>query len=96
MSHLVESPTTPPSAPQPPAPSHDPLSPAVTMWLDASSSRQAPALAMRLLAAGVPLSLLMDLADPLGPDSLGIMANEREPRRARVVDLREKAVEVAS
>jgi hypothetical protein len=39
--------------------------------------------AMRLLATGVPLSLLMDLADPLGPDSIGILHNE-SPRQAPV------------
>jgi hypothetical protein len=50
---------------------------------------------MALLATGVPLSLLMDLADPLGPDSLGIMANESDEPRLRVVDLRDKS-EVAS
>jgi hypothetical protein len=54
-----------------------------------------PSLAMALLATGVPLSLLMDLADPLGPDSLGIMANESDEPRLRVVDLRDKS-EVAS
>jgi hypothetical protein len=36
---------------------------------------------MRLLAAGVPLSLLMDLACPHGPDSEGIAATERAGRR---------------
>jgi hypothetical protein len=33
--------------------------------------------AMRLLAAGIPLSLLIDLVSPLGPDSRGIIAHER-------------------
>jgi hypothetical protein len=32
---------------------------------------------MRLLAAGVPLSLLLDLASPTGPDSERIAATER-------------------
>jgi hypothetical protein len=32
---------------------------------------------MRLLAAGVPLSLLLDLASPTGPDSFGIAAMEQ-------------------
>ena len=31
---------------------------------------------MRLLRAGIPLSLLLDLADPDGPDTRGIMAYE--------------------
>jgi hypothetical protein len=34
-------------------------------------------LAMKLLAAGVPLSLLIDLACPLGPDSERIAEAER-------------------
>lgn len=33
--------------------------------------------AMRLLRAGVPLSLLLDLADPSGPDTWAIMQAER-------------------
>lgn len=32
---------------------------------------------LALLAAGVPLTLLLDLADPAGPDSQGILATER-------------------
>jgi hypothetical protein len=32
---------------------------------------------MRLLEAGVPLSLLIDLTAPDGPDSAGIIAAER-------------------
>ena len=36
-----------------------------------------PAVAMRLLAAGVPLSLLLDLISPDGPDSERIAAIER-------------------
>ena len=32
---------------------------------------------MELLARGVPLSLLMDLAEPTGPDSRAINATER-------------------
>jgi hypothetical protein len=38
----------------------------------------------------------MDLADPLGPDSLGIMHSEREEPRVRVIDVRDSASEVAS
>ena len=34
---------------------------------------------MNLLADGVPLSLLLDLADPAGPDSRAINAVERPP-----------------
>jgi hypothetical protein len=34
-------------------------------------------LAMRLLQAGVPLSLLLDLTSQKGPDSAGISAQER-------------------
>jgi hypothetical protein len=40
----------------------------------ADESRHHP---MRLLAAGVPLSLLLDLASPTGPDSHGIAAMEQ-------------------
>jgi hypothetical protein len=36
--------------------------------------------AMRLLAAGIPLSLLIDLVSPFGPDSRGIIAHERSLR----------------
>jgi hypothetical protein len=36
-----------------------------------------PPIAMRLLAAGVPLSLLLDLMCPFGPDSERIAAVER-------------------
>ena len=50
-----------------------------------------PSRAMTLLAEGVPLSLLMDLADPLGPDSLGILANESNAPCVRVIDLRDQA-----
>ncbi|MDX6228827.1 MAG: hypothetical protein QOI76_2217 [Frankiales bacterium] len=32
---------------------------------------------MRWLRAGIPLSLLLDLADPSGPDTWGIMRAER-------------------
>jgi hypothetical protein len=38
--------------------------------------------AMQLLRAGVPLSLLLDLADPAGPDTRGIMAAERRAAQA--------------
>jgi hypothetical protein len=34
---------------------------------------------MDLLADGVPLTLLLDLADPAGPDSAAINAVERPP-----------------
>jgi hypothetical protein len=40
-----------------------------------------PPMAMRLLAAGVPLSLLLDLANPTGPDSETIAAAERPAAR---------------
>lgn len=32
---------------------------------------------MTILARGVPLTLLLDLADPAGPDSVAINATER-------------------
>jgi len=38
-------------------------------------------LAMQLLAEGVPLLLLLDLAAPTGPDSEDIAASERVSRR---------------
>jgi hypothetical protein len=47
-------------------------------------ARTAPA--MELLAGGVPLSLLMDLAEPLGPDSIGILHNESTPNHAVALD----------
>jgi hypothetical protein len=34
---------------------------------------------MRLLAAGIPLSLLLDLVSPFGPDSERIAATEKPP-----------------
>ncbi|HET6816542.1 MAG TPA: hypothetical protein VFH66_04875 [Mycobacteriales bacterium] len=37
---------------------------------------------MRLLAAGVPLSLLLDLASPTGPDSEDIAAMEQRSNAA--------------
>jgi hypothetical protein len=37
---------------------------------------------MRLLAAGVPLSLLLDLASPNGPDSERIAATEQRSNAA--------------
>lgn len=43
-------------------------------------SEPGPSLAMRLLGAGVPLSLLLDLASPDGPDSERIAAAERAAR----------------
>jgi hypothetical protein len=36
---------------------------------------------MRLLAAGIPLSLLLDLMSPFGPDSERIAALERASSR---------------
>ena len=36
---------------------------------------------MRWLRAGIPMSLLLDLADPAGPDTSGIMAEERRVAR---------------
>ncbi|MEZ5117688.1 MAG: hypothetical protein R2737_15620 [Candidatus Nanopelagicales bacterium] len=38
---------------------------------------------MRLLRSGIPLTLLMDLADPTGPRSEEILESERQ-RRMRV------------
>jgi hypothetical protein len=38
--------------------------------------------AMQLLRAGIPLSLLLDLADPEGPDTRGIMKAERRDAEA--------------
>jgi hypothetical protein len=38
--------------------------------------------AMRLLRAGIPLSLLLDLADPSGPDTWAIMQAERRAGEA--------------
>jgi len=42
-----------------------------------SGPRSRQNVAMRLLAAGIPLSLLIDLTSPNGPDSTGIIASER-------------------
>ncbi|MCU1676761.1 MAG: hypothetical protein JWM93_1519 [Frankiales bacterium] len=72
-----------------------------TPRIDLRATPDAPAvaerpLALRFLAAGVPLSLLMDLADPLGPDSIGIYQNESEPPRVVVLDVPSRAAEVAS
>jgi hypothetical protein len=39
--------------------------------------RRAPSVAMQLLAAGVPLSLVIDLTTKDGPDSVVISAFER-------------------
>jgi len=36
---------------------------------------------MRWLRAGIPMSLLLDLADPAGPDTRGIMEEERRAER---------------
>ena len=40
--------------------------------------------AMRLLGAGIPLSLLLDLASPDGPDTRGIMAAEARDAEAEL------------
>jgi hypothetical protein len=42
---------------------------------------------MRLLRAGIPLSLLLDLADPEGPDTRGIMAYEADDAAAETAPL---------
>jgi hypothetical protein len=42
-----------------------------------ATQRAATSLAMRLLQAGVPLSLLLDLTEREGPDSAKIAARER-------------------
>jgi hypothetical protein len=53
--------------------------------------------AMRLLRAGIPLSLLLDLADPDGPDTRGIMAYEAHCAQAETAPLsRELAGAAAS
>jgi hypothetical protein len=44
---------------------------------DAISPEQRLSVAMRLLDAGVPLSLLFDLLSPDGPDSAAILESER-------------------
>jgi hypothetical protein len=44
---------------------------------DGGGVRSGPSLAERLLAAGIPLSLLVDLADADGPDSRSICATEQ-------------------
>lgn len=52
---------------------------------------------MHLLASGVPVTLLIDLTDPDGPDSVAINAVERPPadpiwlETAQVIDLRHRA-----
>jgi hypothetical protein len=49
--------------------------------IDESRRRGSPALGpMRLLAAGIPLTLLLDLTRPDGPDSDAISRHER-PRQ---------------
>lgn len=48
-----------------------------TPWPPQHRTPDDPPVAMRLLAAGVPLSLLLDLAAPSGPDSERIAAAER-------------------
>jgi hypothetical protein len=45
--------------------------------VDEGTAEARHSVAMRLLYAGVPLSLLIDLLPPDGPDSLGILAMER-------------------
>ncbi len=49
-----------------------------------SGPRSRQNVAMRLLAAGIPLSLLIDLTAPDGPDSTGIIASE-QPDSGRAV-----------
>jgi hypothetical protein len=44
---------------------------------ESGGPRSAPSVAMQLLAAGVPLSLLIDLTTKDGPDSAVISAFER-------------------
>ena len=46
-----------------------------------ASSDQSVSAVMRLLASGVPLTLLLDLLDPAGPDSRSIMRAEACPLR---------------
>lgn len=41
---------------------------------------------MHLLARGVPLTLLIDLTDPAGPDSVAINGAERPPTDAIWLD----------
>jgi len=55
-----------------------------------------PSPAFALLEAGIPLTLLMDLVDPLGPDSRRILQSEAMPAAVRVIDLRDSATGVAS
>jgi hypothetical protein len=43
------------------------------------TAEQRHSIAMRLLNAGVPLSLLFDLVSPDGPDSEGILIVEAQP-----------------
>ena len=42
---------------------------------------------MRLLRAGIPLSLLLDLADPEGPDTRSIMAYEADNAETQTAPL---------
>jgi hypothetical protein len=44
---------------------------------------------MHLLARGVPLTLLIDLTDPAGPDSVAINGAERPPTDAIWLDAAE-------
>ncbi len=45
-----------------------------------------PSTVLSMLAAGIPLTLLMDLAAPAGPDSRAILGDElRQARRSRSV-----------
>jgi hypothetical protein len=43
--------------------------------------------AMQLLRAGIPLSLLLDLANPEGPDTRGIMEAERRDAEAAALPM---------
>lgn len=45
--------------------------------LTGPTDQSANSLPMRMLAAGVPLTLLMDLAEAFGPPSASIMTEER-------------------
>ena len=45
--------------------------------MESNRPLEEPGHPMRLLAAGVPLSLLLDLASPTGPDSERIAAMEQ-------------------
>jgi hypothetical protein len=52
---------------------------------ESTDARRARAVPMRLLAAGVPLTLLIDLLSAHGPDSTAINAIERPAPGSMVV-----------